>query len=177
MAVAMTYQRFEDVPVWQTVAELYEATELLMENEAFHATRAFRDQLDRAALSVSNNIAEGFERGTTNELPAFLYITCGSAGEVRSMLCLRERRARKSNWAADLKSQISNLKSKSESCSRQLRGWADSLQNSDIQGQRHLNNRSREVFEQKKRAANLQTRLLQNLPVNHPLRRAKEERA
>src|SRR5258708_38624110 len=107
----MTYQRFEELPVWQRAAELYEAAEDLLENEAFRASRGFRDQLDRAALSVSNNIAEGFERGTTNELLAFLYIARGSAGEVRSMLCLKERRARKTNWSVDLKSQISNLKS------------------------------------------------------------------
>ena len=44
--------------------------------------------MDRAALSVSNNIAEGFERGTTNELLQFIYIARGSAGEVRSMLAL-----------------------------------------------------------------------------------------
>lgn len=92
----MTYQRFEDVPVWQEAARLYEATEDLLEDNSFSATRGFRDQWNRAALSVSNNIAEGFERGTTNELLAFLYIARGSAGEVRSMLCLKERRARKS---------------------------------------------------------------------------------
>ena len=47
---------------------------------------------------------EGFERGTTNELLAFLYIARGSAGEVRSMLTLLSRRP----WmAADVKSQIS----------------------------------------------------------------------
>jgi four helix bundle protein len=85
----MTYKRFEDVLVWQKAAELYEAIEELLENQKFIATRGFRDQLDRAALSVSNNIAEGFERGTTNELLAFIYIARGSAGEVRSMLCLR----------------------------------------------------------------------------------------
>ena len=89
----MTYQRFEDLPAWQKAAELYELTEDLLENPAFQATRGFRDQPDRAALSVSNNIAEGFERGTTNELLAFLYIARGSAGEVRSMLVLRERKA------------------------------------------------------------------------------------
>ncbi len=61
----MTYQRFEDLPVWQKAAELYEQTENLLEDERFRASRGFRDQLDRAALSVSNNIAEGFERGTT----------------------------------------------------------------------------------------------------------------
>ncbi len=166
----MTYQRFEDMPVWQKAADLYEAAEDLLENQSFRASRGFRDQLDRAALSVSNNIAEGFERGTTNELLAFIYIARGSAGEVRSMLCLKERRARKANWPADLKSQISDLKSIAESCSRQLRGWADSLQNSEIKGQRHLTEKSRSQDDQKKRAANVQKGLLQRLPPDHPLR-------
>jgi four helix bundle protein len=112
----MTYERFEDVPVWQKAAQLYEATEELLGNHNFEATRGFRDQLDRAALSVSNNIAEGFERGTTNELLAFIYIARGSAGEVRSMLCVKERRAKKVNWPADLRSQISDLKSIAENC-------------------------------------------------------------
>jgi 23S rRNA-intervening sequence protein len=68
----MTYKRFEDVPVWQKAAELYEAIEELLEYPKFVATRGFRDQLDRAALSVSNNIAEGFERGQqANSLPLF----------------------------------------------------------------------------------------------------------
>ena len=149
----MTYQRFEDVPVWQKAAELYEATEELLENRNFHGTHGFKDQLDRAALSVSNNIAEGFERGTTKELLAFIYIARGSAGEVRSILCLKERRAAKCNWPVDLKSQISNLKSIAESCSRQLHGWADSLQRSEIKGQRHLPKKSRQLDEQTKRAS------------------------
>lgn len=172
----MTYERFEDLPVWQKAADLYELAEELLENEAFKASRGFRDQLDRAALSVSNNIAEGFERGTTNELLQFIYIARGSAGEVRSMLCLKERRARKANWPANLKSQISDLKSTAESCSRQLRGWADSLQNSDIKGQRHLTDKSRAEDDQKKRAAAFQKKLLLNLPPGHPLRKDAEER-
>ena len=172
----MTYERFEDLPVWQKAADLYEQTEELLEAETFKATRGFRDQLDRAALSVSNNIAEGFERGTTNELLAFIYIARGSAGEVRSMLCLKERRARKAGWLADLKSQIADLKSTAESCSRQLRGWADSLQNSEIKGQRHLNRRTREQEEQTKKAKSLQKDLLRKLPPGHPLRRDAETR-
>jgi four helix bundle protein len=160
----MTYQRFEDVPVWQKAADLYEAAEDLLENETFRASRGFRDQLDRAALSVSNNIAEGFERGTTNELLAFIYIARGSAGEVRSMLCLKERRARKANWTANLKSQISNLKLIAESCSRQLRGWADSLQNSEIKGQRHLNTKTRQQDDEKKRAEKFRKENLLRLP-------------
>jgi four helix bundle protein len=171
----MTYQRFEDLPVWQEAARLYDQTEELLENHAFKATSGFRDQLDRAVLSVSNNIAEGFERGTTNELLAFIYIARGSAGEVRSMLALKLRRADKTGWSADLKSQISNLKSCAESCSRQLRGWADSLQNSEIKGQRHLNERVRKEQDQKQRATAFQKRLLENLPTSHPLRRQAEE--
>jgi len=173
----MTYQRFEDLPVWQKAAELYELTEDLLEDESFRATRGFRDQLDRAALSVSNNVAEGFERGTTNELLAFIYIARGSAGEVRSMLTLKLRRADKARWSANLKSQISNLKSLAESCSRQLRAWADALQNSDIKGQRHLNDKSRAQHDQKKKAASEISNLKSEISKpGHPLRKDAEER-
>jgi four helix bundle protein len=134
-----------------------------------------RDQLDRASLSVSNNIAEGFERGTTNELLAFLYSARGSAGEVRSMLCFFERRPK----LRDFRSQISNLKSVAESCSRQLRAWADSLQNSDIAGPRHLNDQTRANYEKRKRresgAAEFQKLLAQHLPPDHPLRTGKSQ--
>jgi len=113
-----TYQRFEDLPVWQAAADLYDRVDDLLGAAPPRLSRSFRDQLERAALSVSNNIAECFERGTTNELLAFLYIARGSAGEVRSMLVLLARRP----WLpSDLKSQISNLRSLAESCSRQLR--------------------------------------------------------
>jgi len=172
----MTYKRFEDLPVWQKAAELYERTEELLESEALRASRGFRDQLDRAALSVSNNIAEGFERGTTNELLAFLYIARGSAGEVRSMLCLKERLAHRANWPASLRSEIANLTLLAESCSRQLRAWAESLQNSDIKGQRHLNRRNRQADEDKKRAAAFQKLLLGKMPPSHPMVREAREK-
>jgi len=168
----MTCQRFEDLPVWQEAARLFELTDAFLENAPPSMRASFRDQLERAVLSVSNNIAEGFERGTTNELLQFIYIARGSAGEVRSMLTLLLRR----KWAAHLKSDISNLRLVAESCSRQLRGWADTLQNSEIKGQRHLNNRTRDQDERKRRADALDKRLREMLPSNHPLRVAAEEK-
>jgi four helix bundle protein len=163
----MTYQRFEDLPVWQEAIRLAGVVYDLTEDMDFKCSRSLRDQLERAALSVSNNIAEGFERGTTKELLAFLYIARGSAGEVRSMLCFMEKRESLQNF----KSQISNLKSAAESCSRQLRAWAGSLQDSDITGPRHLNQSTRRAQEQKQKAAAMQKRLLGSLPPDHPLRK------
>jgi four helix bundle protein len=106
---------------------------------AFKGHFSLRDQLERAAVSISSNIAEGFERGTTQELLTFLYIARGSAGEVRSLLCLLDILPA----FADLKSEMSNLKSVAEGISRQTRAWANSLQESDIKGQRYLTEKGR----------------------------------
>jgi four helix bundle protein len=131
----MPYSRFEDLPVWNSAIDLAVQIYNVTETAPFRRRRSLRDQIERAAISVSNNIAEGFERGTNNELLSFLYIARGSAGEVRSMLCLLERLRSFSDLQADIK----KLKSKSESCSRQLKAWANSLQNSEFKGERHVN--------------------------------------
>jgi four helix bundle protein len=173
-----TYKRFEDVPVWQDAIRLAEGCEDFIIAAKDRITWSKRDQIDRCSLSVSNNIAEGFERGTTNELLAFLYIARGSSGETRSMLCFFERRPA----LKDFKSEISNLKALAESCSRQIRGWADSLQNSDIKGQRHLNNHSREQWSKKNKREQTegdwietQRKILRDLPPENPARAAFEK--
>ncbi|MFH1717680.1 MAG: four helix bundle protein [Planctomycetota bacterium] len=139
----MKYERFEDLPVWQAAIELAKRVYDMTRDKFFSQAGDLRSQMRRASLSVSNNIAEGFERGSTAELLAFLYIARGSCGETRSMLLFTER----FDEAAHLKSEISDLKALAESCSRQIRGWADNLQNSDIKGQRHLNDISRQQYE------------------------------
>lgn len=153
----MTFKRFEDLPVWKKAIGLAEKIYNLTEVGQFKNRYSLKDQIERAALSVSNNIAEGFERGTTPELLTFLYIARGSAGEVRSMLCFLETLPA----FHDLKSEISNLKSQAEEISRQLRGWADSLQDSEIKGQRYLNEKERRRYENQKEQAEFE-KLLQS---------------
>jgi four helix bundle protein len=151
----MTYEKFEDLPVWNAAMDFAVRVFELVEDRRFTGCGDVRDQVQRASLSISNNIAEGFERGSTAELLMFLYIARGSAGESRSILRFCERLPR----FAHLKSEISNLISQAVSISRQLRGWADSLQNSDIKGQRHLNEQSRLQYEQARRAAAFMAKL------------------
>ena len=217
----MKYDRFEQLPAWQAGVELAVQVYELTARPEFKNRYSLRDQIERAAVSVSNNIAEGFERGTTQELLTFLYIARGSAGEVRSMLCLLERIPAfadlkseiphlkpdasdlqpkasgvshpnpdasdlqpkasgvshpnpdasdlqpkvsgvsdpnpnasdlqpKASGVSNLKSEISNLKSLAESISRQLRAWADSLQNSGIKGQRYLTDKARRTDQAKR---------------------------
>jgi S23 ribosomal protein. len=140
----MKYNRFEELPVWKAAIELAVGVFKLTTSPAFRRYYSVRNQLERSALSVSNNIAEGFERGTTQELLTFLYIARGSSGETRSALCFCERL----EGFDDLKFEISNLKSRAEDISRQLRAWADSLQNSDIRGQRYLTDRTKRAAKQ-----------------------------
>lgn len=137
----MKYSHFEDLPVWNAEVEFALAVFEFIEKHdgPFRGLGDVRNQLQRAAVSVSNNIAEGFERGTTAELVNFLYIAKGSSGESRSMLCLCERAAR----FANLKSEISNLKLRAEGVAKQLSGWLGSLKNSPIKGQKFLNDTER----------------------------------
>jgi four helix bundle protein len=133
------YKRFEELPVWQASIELALATYAITAQPPFRRQHSLRDQLERAAISVSNNIAEGFERGTNQELLTFLYISRGSAGEVRSMFCLLERMP----GFRDLESGILNLKSSVESISRQLGAWIRSLRDSEMKGQRYVTEKTR----------------------------------
>lgn len=72
---------FEDLIVWQLAIELAVAVYL-----TFETSRDFslKNQIQRAVISISSNIAEGYERGSNKEFIQFLYYAKGSCGEVRS---------------------------------------------------------------------------------------------
>ncbi len=81
-------RKFEDLDSWKAGKDLYVQIRSLVNESSLKNEYYFRDQLLRAALSVSNNIAEGFERGGDKEFRRFLIISNGSAAEVKSMLLI-----------------------------------------------------------------------------------------
>ena len=82
----MKIQRFEDLEAWQIARELTNQIYTITKKECVRRDYGFVDQIRRAAISIMNNIAEGFERGSNKDFVKFLFIARGSAGEVRSML-------------------------------------------------------------------------------------------
>lgn len=81
-------ESFEDLIVWQKGIELVKQVYMRTGRGDFFRDYGLRDQIRRAAVSIPTNIAEGFERFSRKEYLLFLNIAKGSAGEVRSLLCV-----------------------------------------------------------------------------------------
>ena len=114
----MKVNRFEDILAWQKSKEL---TKLIYNTFAETKDFSFKDQIQRASVSIMNNIAEGFERKSNNEFRHFLYISKGSCGEVRSMLILAYE-LNKIN-----QTDFETLSSSSEEISKMLSGFIKTL--------------------------------------------------
>ncbi len=82
----MKIERFEDLETWQVARELTNAVYGLTKQDDIRRDFGFVDQIRRASVSIMNNVAEGFERGSNKDFAKFMFIARGSAGEVRSML-------------------------------------------------------------------------------------------
>lgn len=142
----MRYRVFEELPVWQASIEFALKVFEFTDAADFKGFGDTKSQLERAAVSISNNIAEGFERGSSKELIAFLFIAKGSAGECPSMLRLCERPQK----FAQFKPEISHLIVRAINISQQLKGWLDSAINSDIKGVKYLTEKERDRYQRKK---------------------------
>lgn len=81
-------QKFEDLEVWKESMRL--AEKLYNQLKDCH-NFALRDQIQRSALSIPSNIAEGFERNSNKEFIRFLSIAQGSCAELRTQLYLVKR--------------------------------------------------------------------------------------
>lgn len=77
---------FEDLKVWQDSRKFVKSIYELTSSNNFTKDYGLKDQFQRAAVSIMNNIAEGFERNNNKEFVIFLKYSKGSAGEIRSML-------------------------------------------------------------------------------------------
>ncbi len=84
----MAIQKFEDIIAWQKSQDFaVDVYQVFQSNKDF----SFRDQICRAAVSISNNIAEGFDRSSNLDFSRFLYYSISSCSEVKSMVHLAER--------------------------------------------------------------------------------------
>jgi four helix bundle protein len=143
----MKYKQFEDLPVWRKAIDLAIRVHALSVSGGLRGYGGLRDQIERAALSISNNIAEGFERGTRDELISFLYIARGSAGEVRSMIHLSRRLLKEEPTVSELR----ELHEVVLDISRQLGGWIESLKNTEAVDPRERNDAARQAASEARR--------------------------
>lgn len=81
-----TIKKFEDIQAWQKGRELKQAGYRCSKSGEFAKDFALREQIRRAVISVTANIAEGFERDGNREFAQFLSISKGSTGEVQDHL-------------------------------------------------------------------------------------------
>ena len=123
-----TIERFEDLLCWQRAREL---TKEIYKNFKDLKDFGFRDQIQRAAVSVVSNISEGFESGTREEFINYLYIAKASAGEVRAQLYV----------ALDAGyiniSTFTHLKGLAEECSKLVYGFAVKVKGGARRGLQH----------------------------------------
>jgi four helix bundle protein len=114
----MKYQRFEDLEIWKKSKDLvlitYRVSKSIKDFE-------FKNQITSCALSVMNNIAEGFERSTEKDYRHFLYISKGSAGEFRSMIYI----GKELSYISE--ASMRHLIDKSEEISKMLAGYIKAL--------------------------------------------------
>ena len=82
----MSVKKFEDLRIWQESRELTKIIYKLTAKSLFKKDYGLKDQIQRATVSIMNNIAEGFERDNNKEFIKFLTYSKGSCGEVRSLL-------------------------------------------------------------------------------------------
>jgi four helix bundle protein len=124
------YQRFDEVPAWQEAARLYQRVLDLLEEGNLPLSANFRNQLDRAALSVLNNIAAGFERRVGSEVLPLLSMARNSAADVQSMMAVVVERPKLARYGESLRA----IRALGESCERQLGAWMAAFTNGPSQG-------------------------------------------
>ena len=123
-----TVKQFEDLIAWKKARELTKGVYTALRD---CRDGGFKDQIQRASVSVMSNIAEGFERGTRNEFLNYLFIAKGSAGEVRAQLYV----------ALDVQyiniETFKYLNGLAIECSKLIQSFSDKVKGSEVRGMQH----------------------------------------
>ena len=128
----MVAKRFEELVIWQKSRDFAKMIYSLTRTLAFAKDYGLKDQIQRAAVSVSSNIAEGFERNGNVEFTNFLFIAKGSCGEVRSQLYI----AYDLNYITQV--QFEEAVSQSVELSKSIYSFIKSLKSSSYRGIKKL---------------------------------------
>jgi four helix bundle protein len=129
----MTVTDFEDLIIYKNSRVLAKQIYEITKEEPFRNDFRFVQQIRAAAGSISDNIAEGFERQGNKEFKNFLYIAKGSCGELRSQI----------NRAYDVgfidEETYKQMYSDSKRLSSSILHFIESLQSNDFVGSKYLN--------------------------------------
>ena len=121
-------EKFEDIEGWKKGRELRRAIYACSKRGEFAKDFSLKDQIRRAAQSVTSNIAEGFERGGNREFIQFLSDAKGSCGEVRDQLYT----ALDENYVSQ--AEFDQLYGLAIETSRLISGFMKYLQQSELRG-------------------------------------------
>ena len=124
----MKVTRFEELEIWKLARELYKYVFKITLKEPFCRDFKFRDQMRDSSGSISDNIAEGFDRGGNKEFIQFLSIAKGSCGETRN----QSYRAFDSNYINQ--EVLDELLEQTDTISRKITNLIKSLKSSDHKG-------------------------------------------
>ena len=124
-------ERFEDLKVWQKSRDLTRTIYELSGKKTFSNDWPLSNQIRKAAISITSNIAEGFEREGRSEFIQFLSIAKGSTGEVRSQLYI----SLDQKYISD--SEFRQAYNLPLEVSAMIRGLIGYLQNSNLKGSKY----------------------------------------
>ncbi len=112
----MSYKNFEELPIWQDAFEIVKLVYIISQDERIKNDFRLVDQLRGAAISIMNNIAEGFDSSSNKEFVRFLFFSSRSCSEIISMSYILKD-------IYNLKAISDELQTKTLSCRKQIKGF------------------------------------------------------
>lgn len=126
-----SFERFEEIEAWQQARLLTNSIYDVSNEGSFARDFALKSQIRRACISITSNIAEGFERGSPTEFRQFLSVAKASSGEVRSQLYLAL------DQGYITKDQFEQMRRQLETINRKIFGLMKYLNNTNLIGTKY----------------------------------------